>query len=439
VNVTAQDLAPCKKLLRVEVDASTVDQTFDTVASEYQRQARLPGFRAGKAPRHLVMKTFAKDIETEVRRKLIGDHYRKGVAELKLHPVTMPDIEEVQFGKGLALQFTATVETAPDFELPDYNGLEIKRESAMVTDTDVERALERLREERAAYNDVTRPVQPDDFVVVNYTGTCDDKPITETAPTARGLTEKQNFWVHIKEGSFIPGFTEQLVGANAGDRRTVQVDFPADFVASQLSGKRGVYAVEIVGVKEKVLPAIDDVFAQAFGAQDVAQLREGVHRDLQNELSYKTKKSVRDQLVRHLLDRVTCELPEAVVLGETRSAVYDIVRENTERGVPKEVLDQQKDQIFSVANNSAKDRVKTAFILARIAAKEEIKVEDKEVTQRILFLASQHNVKPEQMVRQLRERDGIREIQEQIMQSKVLDLLELKAKVEEVLPSNAQA
>lgn len=439
MNVTAQDLAPCKKLLRIEVDAAVVDQTFESITGEYQRQARLPGFRAGKAPRHLVLRTFAKDIESEVRRKLVGEHYRKGVEELKLHPVTMPDIEEVQFGRGQALHFTATVETAPEFELPAYEGLEVKRESAMVTDADVERALARLQEQRAQYENVARPIETGDYAVVNYRGTCEGKPLTDIAPTARGLTEKQNFWLHIQPGSFIPGFTEPLVGAVAGEKRTVEVDFPADFVAAALGGKKGVYEVEVVEVKVKKLPPVDDAFAQELGAQDTTQLREGVRRDLQNDLAYRVKKSVRDQLVRHLLERVQCELPEAVVLSETRSAVYDIVRENTQRGVPKEVLDQQKDQIFSVANNSAKDRVKTAFILARIAAKEGIKVEDKEVTQRILFLAQQYGVRPEQMVKQLRERNGIQEIQEQIMQAKVLDLLELKAKVEDVLPSNAQA
>jgi len=143
---------------------------------------------------------------------------------------------------------------------------------------------------------------------------------------------------------------------------------------------------------------------------------------------------VRDQLVRELLNRVKCELPESIVLSETRSAVYDIVRENQERGVAKTTIEQQKDQIFSVANNSAKDRIKAAFILGRIAEKEGIKADQKEITQRVLWLAQQYNISPEQMIKQLRERNGVAEIEEQIVSAKVFDFLELQAQVEEVLP-----
>ncbi|PYJ92779.1 MAG: trigger factor, partial [Verrucomicrobia bacterium] len=213
------------------------------------------------------------------------------------------------------------------------------------------------------------------------------------------------------------------------------VDFPAEFAARELSGKKGVYEVEVVQVKEKALPELDDAFAKSYGAEDMARLRAGVRTDLQNELNYKIKRNVRDQLVRELLKQVNCELPESIVLSETRNVVYDIVRENQQRGVSKETIEQQKDQIFSVANNSAKDRIKAAFVLGRVAEQEGIKADQKEVTQRILMLAQQYQIKPEQMIKQLRERNGFAEIEEQIISAKVLDFLELNAKVEEVLPT----
>jgi len=345
------------------------------------------------------------------------------------------DVEEIQFAKGQPFQFAVTLETAPDFELPEYKGLPVKREIAVVTEDDVQRALNALLEQRATYLDVARPVQDGDFVVVNYTGTCDGKPITETAPTARGLTEKKDFWLHVRPDSFIPGFTAQLTGARGGEKRTVTVDFPAEFVARELSGRKGIYEVEIVQVKEKVLPEVNDQFAKTYGAEDLAKLRAGVQTDLQNELTYKTKRSVRDQLVRELLNRVQCELPESVVLSETRNVVYDIVRENQRRGVLKDDIERQKDQIFSMANNSAKDRIKQAFVLARIAEQEGIQAEQKEITQRILALAEHYQIKPEQMIKQLRDRGGFAEIEEQIISAKVLDFLELNAKAEEVLPT----
>jgi trigger factor len=439
VNVTIENLAPCRKLVRVEVDAPSVDSAFDKVTAEFQREVRLPGFRPGKAPRDMVLKSYAKQIDDEVKRKLISDSYRKALNEQKLQVVGYPDIEEIQFGRGQALQFAATIETAPEFELPAYNGLPVKRESGMVTEADVERAFGVLREQRATYKDVARPIQDGDFVVVNYSATSEGKPLTDIAPTARGLTQQSNFWLNIKPGSFVPGFTEQLIAAQAGEHRTVNVDFPADFVSGQLSGKKGVYEVDIVQVKERVLPDLTEEFAKSFGAEGVEQLREGVRHDLQNELNYKQSRSVRNQIVRLLLDRVSFELPESMVLNETRNVIYDIVRENQQRGVPKEAIDQQKEEIYSVASNNAKDRVKVAFLLGRIADKEGIKVDEKEVGQRILAIAQQHQMKPEKLIKQLRERDGIAEIHEQILTAKVLDFLELHAQVEEIQPAPAPA
>ena len=435
MNVTVENLGPCKKLLRVEVDAPAVDATVEEITRDFQRQARLPGFRPGKAPRHLVVKAYSPQIDDEARRKLVSEGYRKAVADHKLRVVGQPDFEEIQFSRGQAFQFAVTLETAPDFELPDYKGLPVKREVAIVTESDMERALNVLREQRATYLDVARPVQDGDYVVLNYTGTCEGKPITDISPTARGLTEKKDFWVHVAPDSFIPGFTQQLVGAAGGEKRTVNVDFPADFVAPEVSGRKGVYEVEIVQVKEKVLPELDDAFAQSFGAEDMARLREGVRTDLQNELNYKIKRSVREQLVTQLLGRVTCELPESIVLNETRNVVYDIVRENQQRGIAKEIIEREKDHIFSAANTSAKDRIKRAFVLGRIAEQEGIKAEQKEIAQRVMLLAEQYKMKPEQMIKQLRERDGFGEIAEQIVLAKVLDFLELHAKVEEALPA----
>jgi len=436
VNVTVETLAPCKRLLRIEVDSEAVDKAFDETTASYQREARLPGFRPGKAPREMITRTYAKEIEKEVKKKVMSDAYRRALEEQKLRVIGYPDIEEITFGRGQALQFAATIETAPEFELPEYKGLAVKIEARSVTDTDIERALDVLRTQRATYNDVARPVQTGDFVVVSYTGTCDGKPITETAPTSAGLTKQKDFWVHVEKDSFIPGFSEQLVGASAGEKRTVSVDFPAEFVTPQLAGKKGVYDVEIVRVKERVLPEMNDVFAQTFGAETIEKMREGVRADLQNELKHKQNTSIRNQLVAGLLKGLNYALPESVVLSETRNIIYDIVRENQQRGATKEAIDQRKEEIYSYASNSAKERIKAAFLLGRIAEKEGIKVTKEEITNRILFLAQQYQMKPDKFLKQLQERDGLPEIQEQILTSKVLDFLQLSAKIEEVPPGS---
>ena len=177
--------------MRVEIEAQKVDETFEAVTKDFRREANLPGFRPGKAPREMVLRKYEKEIQDETKRKLISEAYRKAVEEQKLDVLGYPDIEEIQFGRGQALQFAATIETAPEFELPEYKGLPVKRELRSVTDADVERALNLLREQRASFKTVDAPVQTGDIAVVNYTGTCEGKPITEIAPTAKGLTEQK--------------------------------------------------------------------------------------------------------------------------------------------------------------------------------------------------------------------------------------------------------
>src|SRR5262249_30240521 len=149
------------------------DAAFNEVTHEFQKQARLPGFRPGKSPMHLVVKAYTSQIDGDVKRKLLSESYRQAIAAQKLRVVGQPDIEEIQFAKGQPYQFAVTVETAPEFELPEYKGLPVRREMAIVTEEDIERALQVLREQRAIYTDVEREVKEGDFAVVNYTGTCD--------------------------------------------------------------------------------------------------------------------------------------------------------------------------------------------------------------------------------------------------------------------------
>jgi len=432
VNVSVENLAPCKKLVRVEVEAQQVDDTFATITKDFQKHASLPGFRPGKAPRDMVLRKYDKDITDEVKRKLISDSYRKAVDEKKLEVLGYPDIEEIQFGRGQTLQFAATIETAPEFELPDYKGLAVKKEGRKVTDEDVEKAIDALRQQQLNFKTVERPAQTADIAVVNFTGTSDGKPITDIAATAKGLTEQKNFWVEMESKSFIPGFADQLLGAKAGDKRTVNVDFPADFVTPELQGKKGVYEVELVEVKEKVLPAVDDAFAKSFGAETVQQLRDGVRRDLENELNYSQNRSVRNQLIGALMSRVNFDLPASAVENETRNVVFDLVRENQKRGVSRELIEQEKDKIYSAAAQNAKDRVKVSFLLQKIAEKENLKVSQEEVARRVQTMAAMYQIPPEKFIKDLQKRNGFIEIYDQLANEKVLEYLQQNAKIEEV-------
>ena len=434
MEVTITDLSPCKKQLRIEIDAEAVNAKFDSVAKDFRRHAHLPGFRPGKAPLANVMRSYGDKIGEEAKRTLMSDSYAKALKENGLRPVIMPEVEELQFGHGKPFQYLATLEVTPAFELPEYNGLEVEKERRTVTGADIDKALDTLREQRVSYTDVDRPAGEDDFIVVNFTGTIDDKPITDLVKVARGLTEQKNYWLNAKHNPLIPGIVEALIGSGKDDKKTVTVTIPNDFIYEELVGKEARYEIEIVQVKEKSLPELDDKFAKGFGAESMDKLREGVEKDLKNELEYSLKKSVRNQCVDKLLDAVNCDLPETIVNEATRAAVHNIVQQNHQRGVGKEVIDENKDQIYANAKADAEVRVKANYILSKIAEKEGIKVTDQELSRQVAAMATQQKVKPQKLAQQLKDNGTIYQVQEEIMNAKVIDLLEEKAKVTEIDP-----
>ena len=434
MEVTITDLSPCKKQLRIEIDAETVNAKFDAVAKDFRRHAHLPGFRPGKAPLANVMRSYGDKIGEEAKRTLMSDSYAKALKENELRPVIMPEVEELQFGHGKPFQYLATLEVTPAFEMPEYIGIEVEKERRSVNDADIAKALDTLREQRVSYADMDRPAVEEDFIVVNFTGTIDDKPITDLIKVARGLTEQKNFWLHKTQNPLIPGTVEALIGSSKGDKKTVTVTIPDDFVYEEIVGKEAKYEIEVVQVKEKSLPELDDKFAKGFGAESMDKLREGVENDLKNELEYSKKKSIRNQCVDKLLGAVNCDLPETIVNEATRAAVHNIVQQNHQRGVGKEIIEENKDKIYANAKTDAEVRVKANYILSKIAEKEGIKVTDKELSRQVAAMAAQQKVKPQKLAQQLKDNGTIYQVQEEIMNSKVIDLLEEKAKVTEIDP-----
>lgn len=437
MNVTVENLTACKKLVRFEVAAGAVDEAFETTTKEFIKQAQLPGFRPGKAPRDMVLRQFEKDIAEKVKERLIGDAYRQGMKDQKLDVLGYPDIEEIQFERGQPFQFAATVEITPQFEIPEYRGLPARRENTTVSDEDVTRAIDMLRDQKSSFQKVDRAVQQGDYVVIHYQGTIDGRPISELSPTARGLTEHKNFWVEVKPDSFIPGFAMQLVGAKAGDKRTVNVEFPAEFVAPDLAGRKAVYEVEVVEVKEKVLPALDDAFAKSFGAENLEHLRTGVRSDLQNELNQKNKRSIRNQIVKELLGRVDFELPETTLQIETRNVVYEMVSENQRRGVPREAIEAEKDRVYQAAQGIARERVKMGFLFHRISDKEGIRPAQHEFDTRVTLMARANEMAPQKFLQELQKQGRVAEVYQQLIHEKVIDLLHEHAKIEDAPASPA--
>ncbi|MBU6411500.1 MAG: trigger factor, partial [Verrucomicrobia bacterium] len=203
-------------------------------------------------------------------------------------------------------------------------------------------------------------------------------------------------------------------------------------VTKELAGKKGVFEVEILEVKERRPPAIDDEFAKKYGAESLENLQAGVRVDLENELKYSQSKALRGQIIRGLLGCVNFDLPESPVAQETKNVVHDIVRENFKRGITREMIEKQTDEIYAAAASNAKDRVKLAFLVQRIAQQEKIAVTEEEVLRRAQALAAIYEIPFEKFIKDVQKRNGVHELYDQVAHEKVLAFLEQHAKIEEV-------
>lgn len=431
MNVTIEDISPCRKRLRIEVPADRVNEEFDKVASEFSQFAKIPGFRPGKAPKAVVLRKFEKDIEAELQRTLVPKAYREALQKRNLKVVSYPDMEDVTYKKGLSLSFSTVVDTAPEFAVPTYKGLPVKAESTEVTDKEIEEAVDSIRGQHGKFVDApARAVVAEDFAIVNYTGSVEGKPVAEIAPQARQLAGGEAQWLLVRDDYFIPGFTQQLIGMQPGEKKTINVTFPADLEVEGLTGKPATYEVELKGIKVRDLPELTDEIAQQAAQVNAAELPAKIRESIQKEKERAAKAAQKRQIGEKLLASVEFDLPESSVKEETRDVVYDIVSENQQRGIPADVLEEKKDEIFENATKSAKEMVKLNFILRKIAEEEKITVKDEQVYQYVGFLAMQQGKPIEKVAKELSDNGSLPAIERRILAQNVMDFLLEQAKVE---------
>ena len=431
MNITVEDVAPCKKRLKIEVPANRVKQAYDKVTDDFQREARIPGFRPGNAPRTVVVKKFHKAIEEETQRTLVPEAYQEAIAEKKLRVVSQPAIEDLHYQAGLSLSFSTLVELVPDFKLPDYKGIVVKKQDTAVTDEDVEKTLTSIGEQRATFDDAPdRALAMDDFAVISYTGKLDGKPMSEVVPEAKNLAQNPNFWLWMRTEGFLPKFAEQCVGLKKGETRTVDVEFAADFPQAALAGKKVQYEVELKEIKIKNAPVLDDAFAQEIAKMSLADLKTRVRENMEQEKKNGADQAARAEIVHKLISSVEFELPPTAVEEETHATVYDIVSENQSRGVPANILEDKKDEIFSNATKAAKESVKFKFIAAQIAENEKLDVTNEQVAQHVAFLAQREGITMDKMVERIRKNNAFGIIRQQLLRQSVLDFLLKEAKSE---------
>jgi trigger factor len=419
--------------LQIELHADEVAKEWDVIANSFARFAKIPGYRPGKAPRAVIDKRFRREIQDELTKKLVSKSYHEAVEQEQLRVASLTNIEDIEFGEDKSMRFRATVVTAPEFELPDYKEIPVQLPDTKISEAEVEAAIERLRDQSADFVDVPeRALQMGDFAVLDFEGSIEDKPISEMAPQAsKNLHGGKKFWLHLAPENFLPKFCEQLIGLKSGATRLVIVNFPDDFPMKELAGKKADYAVTLREIKEKILPPIDDALAaKLVPNKTLPELRQMIEHDLEHAKQHDAERAKEAQIVKYLHERIQVELAPALLQNETRRALAELVQRNRERGVTDDMLKEKEKELIDAAAGMAAHRLKTNFILHRIAEREKIQVTKEDLDLRIRQEAARYDISPDKMRKELQQRNALDDVTEQLLLGKTLDFLKANVSIE---------
>lgn len=433
MNVEVENLPNCIASLHVELPADLVTKEWNEVVKGFRQHARIPGFRPGKAPQNVVEAKFRKEIQEELTKKLVTETTREAIREKGLKVLSISEVDDVEFTPEKSMRFTATLITSPEFELPDYKGIPVKAPPEEVTDHELERALQNIRERHATFSDVEgRALKMNDFAVVDYSATLDGRPLLEVEPKApKMLGGRADFWLKLDENTFLKGFSDQLVGMQTGETREFDLRTPDNYPVAELATRTLHFNVTLKGIKSMQLPELTDEFAgQVSEGLKLEELKKTLKGQLAAEKLRGLQTLKQNQIIDYLASHVECELPQSYVKNETRRIMSEIVQHNQMRGISEEVLRENQKDIISAASRNARDRLKANFILTRIAEKEGIEVKPQELRERVQILANQYRMKFEKMMSELENKNALGQVREEVLIGKVLDFLTSNANVE---------
>ncbi len=440
MNVTANDISETRKNLLVTVSGEEIASEEKTVLKTIAKQARVPGFRPGKAPENVIRQRYRREIGEELNRAVSRKVYQQALEDSDFDVYSVVKFGEGEtFKPGEETTVEITVDVTPPFELPPYKGIQTTPPSAEVSDKEVDEAIERLRRERADFTVVERAAGQGDYVRLGYEGTVDGEPIEPKLgdePRLRVWGKAESTWEEAGTDEAkqygVPAIVDGIVGMAAGDEKTVEHTFPEDFPVEDLRGKTAQYAVKVEEVRERRLPELDETFLKSVQVESVEELKDRVLTDLETAKKREAENAKRQQIVDFLSQRVEFALPESAVESETQNVMGRIMVENMQRGIKEEEFEKNKEALHGQSEQIARRDLKVQLILTRIAKEEEIKLEEEDLQQAIMAMASRQRTPVEEFVRELqKDRSKLLRIQRQVLFGKTLDFLVKESKVSE--------
>ena len=423
--------ASCRRELELEIPAEEVSKASEKVAKEFAKMARVPGFRPGKAPISLIKRRFAEDIKGEVLQNLVPETVEKALTEQKLTPVSQPQVDKLEFKEGEPVKFRASFDVLPEFALANYKNLEIEMPEMNLTDEDVTKALAEMQQRAAAFTPVEgRVVENDDFVQVKLHGT----------PEGGGdPLNAESVLCHVGAEETMEPFNENLRGANVGDHKDFDVNYPADYPDAKLAGKLFHYSVDVLGIKTKKLPELNDEFAKDVSdATSLDELKSKIKESLEHERDHRQKDLQREKVIGELVKLHDFPVPESLVEHQMDVRLERVVRSLAQQGVDPRAVNIDWVTLRRRQEDRAKDDVKAELVIDRIATEEKIDVTDEELEHELEHMAGHSGESAEVLRARLTKQGALDRMKAKLRSDKTIDWLAQNASVKTVAAASAK-
>jgi trigger factor len=410
----------CTRELVLDIPAEEVSKSFRNVTRNYQRYARIPGFRAGKVPESVIKRKFAAEIRKDVIDGLLPERFNKAVRDLGVTPVGQPQVTELTVDDGQPLHVKAVFEFIPEFSIEGYKDVSVPKPAVEVTDEEFRQELDHLRESRATVEPVEedRPLQDGDWAQISYTGKIEGEE--EAAPL-----ESSDALVEIGGKDTVEAFTSALRGAKVGQQLHVSATYPAEYPQAQLAGKTVAYDIEVKAIKNRTVPELNDDFAKELGEyENLSELENRVREHLENRKRRSVEGETKDRLFQALIERFPFAVPESLVQEQVDARLERGLRALAAQGMSTEQMRKLDfGRLRGAQRDSAMAEVKSSLLLARIAQEENVEVSDEELDREIQIAAIQSREPVETLRARLTQEGGLARIREQLKREKTAQLL----------------
>lgn len=424
MSVNVEKLEGSRIKMTIEVAAEEFDKAITAAYNKEKNKINVPGFRKGKAPQNIIEKMYGKEVfYNDALDQLVPDEYEKAYDEVDEDIMSSPRFEVVQAEAGKPVIFTATVAVMPDVTLGDYKGIEIAAVDTTVTDEDVEKKISSELDKDSRYEKVERPVQNGDRVKLDFEGFVDGVAFEGGKGT--------NYNLVIGSGQFIPGFEEQLVGAEAGADVEVNVNFPEDYHEASLAGKASVFKCKVNEIEEKQVPELNDDYAADKGFESVKDYKDSVRSDLEVDKLNEARGKKQDEAIAKVIENATFEVPEEIYETEQRLIIRDYQQRLSMQGLSWDTYMQYTgltlDKMMEQVRPQAEDRIKSRIVLEAVARAEGIEVTDEDRQKEYESMAEAYQLEAEK-VKEMLEAKGSKELEKDLLIKKAMEFVTDNAK-----------